>query len=65
MNSPDPLKTSWTWEEWQASRAARKATALRIGPPVIRRRESASDPRLRRAFNGNRGPEFDRKSDGN
>lgn len=56
------MKTSWTWEEWQASRAARKAAASRIGPPVLRRRESASDPRLRRAFNGARGPAFDGES---
>ncbi len=51
-----PLKTSWTWEEWQASRAARKAVSARLGPPVTRRKESSSDRRLRRAFQGDRGP---------
>lgn len=50
------LKTHWTWEEWQASRAKRRAAAARIGPPTCRRKESSSDPRLRPAFDGERGP---------
>jgi len=59
VKTPEPFKTSWTWAEWQASRAARKAVADRFGPPVTRRRESSSDRRLRRAFKGERGPAFD------
>ncbi len=58
MSSTSKLKTDWTWEEWQASRANRRAVASRIGPPVIRRSESSSDFRLRKAFGGKRGPFF-------
>lgn len=54
-----PIKTDWTWEEWQESRAARRAATAKIGPPVTRRRESSSDRRLRRAFDGERGPDFE------
>lgn len=56
MNSPEPLKVSWTWEEWQKSRALRRAMALKCGPPVVRRKMSSSDRRLRAAFLGNRAP---------
>jgi len=58
MNSPAKLKTEWTWDEWQHSRAARRAVADRMGPPITRRRESTSDRRLRAAFQGQRGPNF-------
>jgi hypothetical protein len=58
VNSASKLKTDWTWEEWRQSRAARRAVADRIGPQVVRRRESSSDRRLRRAFDGRRGPDF-------
>ena len=58
MKSTAKLKTDWTWEEWEQSRAARRAVTERIGPPVVRRRESSSDRRLRQAFQGQRGPEF-------
>ncbi len=61
MNLSLKLKTDWTWEEWLQSRAARRAIAERIGPAVTRRRESSSDSRLRRAFQGERGPAFDRE----
>lgn len=57
MNSAaKPLKTQWTWEEWQAMRQARRALSLRVGRSVCRRKESSSDPRLRAAFNGQRVP---------
>jgi hypothetical protein len=58
VKSPAKLKTDWTWEEWQASRAKRRAVAAKIGPPVVRRRESSSDSKLRKAFDGERGPRF-------
>lgn len=61
MNSSSKLKTRWTWEEWKQSRAARRAIAERIGPAVIRRKESSSDSKLRRAFQGQRGPAFARE----
>lgn len=60
MNSAPPLKTDWTWDEWLASRAARRAAADKIGPPVTRRKESSSDRRLRAAFQGERGPTFNK-----
>ena len=61
MSSGAKLKTDWTWEEWQQSRAPRRAVAERIGPPLIRRLESSSDRRLRQAFRGQRSPAFGRQ----
>lgn len=58
MSPATPLKTRWTWLEWQESRAARRAVADRVGPPIVRREQSSSDRRLRNAFDGNRGPAF-------
>ncbi len=58
VSSTSILKTDWTWEEWQASRARRRAVAARIGPPVVRRKGSSSDSRLSKAFDGERGPRF-------
>jgi len=58
MNSTPEIKHHWTWEEWQQSRAARREVALRVGPPVSRRRHSSSDKRLKAAFRGERGPRF-------
>ena len=60
VNSTPPLKTDWTWDEWQQSRAARRAAADKIGGPVTRRKESSSDRRLRAAFKGERGPAFNK-----
>ena len=57
-NSESPVKTDWTWEEWLASRKARRQAADRISPLAVRRRESSSDRRLRAAFKGERGPDF-------
>jgi hypothetical protein len=56
MKSTSPLKTSWTWEEWQRSRALRRAISEKIGPTEIRRIKSSSDRRLRAAFSGRRAP---------
>lgn len=61
VNSIVKLKTDWTWEEWQQSRATRRAVAERIGPAVIRRTASSSDGRLCDAFDGQRGPDFTRE----
>jgi len=58
MNSKNKIKTAWTWNEWQASRQARRSAAKRVGPAVIRRNESSSDRRLRAEFAGQRGPAF-------
>jgi len=54
----EKLKVDWTWEEWQKSRTARRAAAERVGPPIVRRKESSSDRRLCVASNGQRGPTF-------
>lgn len=58
MNSKNKLETVWTWEEWQASRPARRAAAKRVGASIVRRSESSSDRRLHAAFAGQRGPSF-------
>lgn len=56
MKSAPKMKTSWTWEEWMASRPARQALARSIGPAVIRRKRSSSDRRLKALFDGRRAP---------
>ncbi|MEI8140225.1 MAG: hypothetical protein WCI03_10200 [bacterium] len=56
MKSMLVFKVSWTWEEWQQSRALRKAISRQIGPPETRRQKSSSDRRLRAAFSGRRAP---------
>lgn len=58
MNSQTTLKTDWTWNEWRASRDARRAVAQRVAPAISRRAASSSDSRLKTAFNGRRGPAF-------
>ena len=58
MNSTEPIQVSWKWEEWLASREARREVAARVGPGVVRRAGSSSDRRLRRLFEGERGPAF-------
>ena len=52
-----------TWEQWQAGREKRRRLGEMVAPVVIRRAESSSDRRLREAFDGERGPDFQR--DGN
>jgi hypothetical protein len=49
------MKVSWSWEEWQARRAAVRSVTSRVGPDC-RRKESSSDKRLRNAFGGKRAP---------
>lgn len=58
MYKSDNIKVNWTWEEWLESRSARKAVTEKYGSAITRRKESSSDKRLRSAFNGNRGPDF-------
>jgi hypothetical protein len=64
VKPPLDLKTNWTWEEWLASRKARRQAADRISPRSVRRRESSSDRRLRAAFKGERGPDFGIRTQG-
>ena len=46
-----------SWEEWKASRAAKRENLRRLGLDApSRRSESTSDRRLRAAFNGKRAP---------
>ena len=65
MSSAEPVKVSWTWEEWLSSREARREVAARVGPEVVRRARSSSDRRLRRLFEGERGPDFRNGGGGN
>ena len=59
MESRDKkFKREWTWEEWQASRAATRAISNKISPAPCRRSESSSDKRLRAAFDGERAPKL-------
>ena len=52
------MKVSFTWDEWLAQRASVKAITDKITAAPIRRAESSSDSRLKKAFNGERGPAF-------
>ena len=55
--TPAPIRL--TWEEWKAARAAKRETLRRLGLDApSRRSESTSDRRLRRAFDGERAPNF-------
>ena len=56
MKSASEIKVSWTWEEWQRSRATRKAISEKAGPAEVRRGSSSADRRLRTAFAGRRAP---------
>lgn len=48
-----------TWDEWKATRAAKREALRRLGLDTSsRRRESTSDRRLRAAFGGERAPTF-------
>ena len=58
MKSDTKVKTDWTWDEWQASRKARRAVTDRITTASVRRKNSSSDKRLHAVFNGERGPSF-------
>ena len=51
------------WEDWLAGRRTRRATGNRVAGAIIRRATSSSDRRLRRLFNGERGPPFKGTSD--
>jgi hypothetical protein len=56
MKSVAPLKTSWTWAEWQQSRALRKTISDQVSPTESRRSKSSADRRLKAAFSGRRAP---------
>jgi hypothetical protein len=47
-----------SWEDWLAGRRARRETGEKVAPPVIQRKESSSDKRLRALYNGERGLPF-------
>lgn len=50
MNEPITL------EDWAKGREARRQVGLKVAPATIRRTESSSDKRLRKAFAGKRAP---------
>lgn len=57
MSAPDPIVLSW--EEWKASRAAKRAALAAHGLDKPSRRKSAigsQEARLRKAFEGKRAP---------
>lgn len=51
-----PMNRPITLDDWMKGREARRATGLLVAPAVIRRAESSSDHRLRKAFGGRRAP---------
>jgi hypothetical protein len=58
-----PPDRRFTWEQWQAGRAERRRLGNLVAPPIIRRRESSSDARLKQTFDGERGPAFNKPFD--
>jgi hypothetical protein len=46
-----------TFEDWAKGREARRKHGLEVGPATVRRAESSSDKRLKKAFGGKRAPE--------
>ncbi|MCQ2390175.1 MAG: hypothetical protein MJ240_02025 [Kiritimatiellae bacterium] len=59
MPSPEPIVL--TWEEWKASRAAKRELLAKLGLAVPSRRKSAigsQEKRLRKAFGERRVPVF-------
>jgi hypothetical protein len=53
-----PLDRPISWEDWQRGRAARREITNRVAPAIIRRERSSSDRRLKKLFDGKRGPAF-------
>jgi len=54
-----PKKIVLTWDEWQTSRAAKRANLMRLGLDVPSRRKTAigsQEQRLRKVFDGRRVP---------
>ncbi len=59
MSSSEPIVL--TWEEWKASRAAKRELLEKMGLAAPSRRTSAigsQEKRLRKAFDGCRAPDF-------
>lgn len=59
MPSLEPIVQ--TWEEWKASRAAKRETLARLGLAAPSRRQTAigsQEKRLRARFKGKRAPTF-------
>jgi hypothetical protein len=60
-----PIKPDrrWTWEQWQAGRAARRRAGNLVAPKNIRRTKSEGDEYLRETYGGERGPKFNKPFD--
>jgi hypothetical protein len=52
------VKQTVTWEDWVTGREARRILSRRLAGGSTRRESSSSDRRLRKLFNGKRGPSF-------
>ncbi len=50
-----PIDGSISWEDWLKERRARRESSKLVGPGIIRRKNSSSDRRLKKLFNGERG----------
>jgi hypothetical protein len=53
-----PIEGSISYKDWLKGRRHRRELGNRVAPGVIRRRSSASDRRLKKLFNGERGLPF-------
>lgn len=51
-----PMDKPITFEDWAKGRDMRRKHGLEVAPATIRRMESSSDKRLRKAFDGKRAP---------
>ena len=50
-----PIEGSISWEDWLKGRRYRREMGNLVAPEIIRRKSSASDRRLKKLFNGERG----------
>ncbi|MSR64992.1 MAG: hypothetical protein EXS18_04335 [Verrucomicrobiae bacterium] len=53
-----PIDKPIAWTDWLKGRKARRELSLRVAPGGTRRKQSSSDRRLRKLFNGERGLPF-------
>lgn len=53
-----PIHEVLSFEDWSRGRRFRRELGDRVAPPIIRRKSSSSDRRLRKLFRGQRGLPF-------
>jgi len=53
-----PIDQPISWKDWLAGRKARREISMQLAPGGSRRKQSSSDPRLKKLFKGQRGLPF-------